>query len=411
MKRALPLVLLFLACFGSVAMAAKQKVAILGIEAVVGANGKIDDADTQVAKDLTAALRSRASASATYTLSTENRELVDEKLMNNCGGEHPNCMAPIGAQMNVDVLLFGKIEATGSGYKVTLKLVSVGKRQQLSSLPNEMLPLKDTKGPALASWARTAYKKLTGEDSDGSLVIKANAERGTVLINGERKGNLTSGQATISLGEGRYRVAVEAEGYQLWEEKDVTIRAGEPTTKAVELTKATPGSPVDVINPQPDPIQGRENTVSHRNNKTMFKVAAAVGLGGAAIGGVVWGITYFGPISSYQNAELGEYMGTRDSSGKVGSGQCGNSSNRFTNPSDQSKFEDACSGYSRTKWLIPTTIGLGVIGAGALIYIMVSSDDTEERPAMTGRRAKKRQFAVTPIVSPETAGATVQIDW
>jgi hypothetical protein len=317
-------------------------------------------------------------------------------------------MGPIGNQMGAEVLLFGKLENTKDGYKVTLKLINVARRQQLASLPNEVMTNAQTKGAPLANWARSAFKKLTGEDSDGTLVIRvSNAERGTVLVNGEPKGNLSSGTASIPLPEGRYRIGVEADGFRLWEDKEVTIRSGEPTErKNIELTKADG----EVITP-PDPdgdLTGRQNTVSSRKSKTMWKVAAAVGIGGAAITGAVWGYSYFGPIRSYEGASLGMFDGTPAADGTVGSAQCGKGTFSGT---DQDKFEDACAAYSRTKWLAPVTIGLAAVGFGALVYVMVSKDDEERPAAVTGRRAKKRQFAVTPVVSPDGGGASVRFDW
>src|SRR5687767_13117009 len=89
----LGLAALTLVLFGSVATAGpKQKIAVLGLEAVVGANGQIDPADTKFAKELTAELRARANTSKAYDLTKDQRELVDEKLMNNCASEQAQCM-------------------------------------------------------------------------------------------------------------------------------------------------------------------------------------------------------------------------------------------------------------------------------------------------------------------------------
>ncbi|MBA3818546.1 MAG: hypothetical protein H0X17_06605 [Deltaproteobacteria bacterium] len=399
---------------GSTAFAGKQKIAILGIEATVGTSGQIEASDTQVAKELTAALRARANASTGYTLTTDNRELVDEKLMNNCATEHPSCMGPIGTQMGAEVLMFGKLESTKDGYKVTLKLINVTKRQQLGVLPNELLPAAQIKGPALANWARSAFRKLTGEESDGTLVIKVgNTERGTVLVNGEPKGNLSSGTATITLPEGRYRIGVEADGFRLWEEKDVTIRSSEPTErKGIELVKSSGGGGDEDIVKDPDldtGLKGRENTVSSRKSKTVFKVVAAAALGGAAITGAVWGVSYFGAIRTYEGATLTSATQPMKVNGEIGNASCGRG--EYSEPADQKKFADACSAYKRTQWAVPTTIGLAAVGIGALVYVLVSKDDSEVPAAMAGRRVKQRQFAVSPVVSPEGAGATLQFDW
>lgn len=410
---------LFVALFSAVA-AAKPKIGILGIEAVVGAGGKIDDADTKVAKDLTAALRDRASTSSTYQLVDENRELVDEKLMNNCASEAPACMGPIGQQMKVDVLLFGSIQATKQGgvdgYKVNLKLVNVPKRAPMQSLPNEFIPLSQTKGAALANWTRTAYKRLTGETSGGTLVVKVtNADDGTVLINGERRDSLKSGQATIALDEGRYRVSIESGGFRVWEDKEITIRDGETTSKSIELVKADG----DVIAP-PDgggEIFDRGGTVSSRKSTTAPKIVAAVGFGGALVVGAIAGYAWFvGPISAYEGADLSRVTFSNDIGGdnRIGNEECGKGTFAGTNEGDvNGKFKDACTWYDRKTTLMVAGVGLAAVGVGGLVWYYFTKDKTEERPAgMTGRRvSKKKQFAVTPVMSPDGAGATLQFDW
>jgi len=419
----LPLACLFVALFCSVA-AAKPKIGILGVEAVVGASGKIDDADTKVAKDLTAALRERASTSTTYQLADENRELVDEKLMNNCASEAPACMGPIGQQMKVEVLLFGSIQATKQGgvdgYKVNLKLINVPRRAPMQSLPNEFIPLAQTKGAALANWTRTAYKRLTGESSGGTLVIKVtNADEGTVLIDGERRDSLKSGQATIALDEGRYRVSIESGGFRVWEDKEITIRGGEATTKSVELVKADG----DVVTP-PDGngvIIERGGTVSSRKSTTAPKVVAAVGFGGALVVGAIAGYAWFvGPISDYEGADLSRVAFSNDVGGdnRIGNQECGKGT--FTDVGGgadaagvNGKFKDACTWYDRKTTLMVAGVGLAAVGVGGLVWYYFTKDKVEERPAgVTGRRVKKRQpFAVTPVMTPDGAGATLQFDW
>ena len=65
----------------------------------------------------------------------------------------------------------------------------------------EKSPLaSETSGAALQGWAKTIYGKLTGDTSSagGTLVITlSNAERGTILLNGEEKGNITNGSGAV----------------------------------------------------------------------------------------------------------------------------------------------------------------------------------------------------------------------
>jgi len=416
------LVALTLVLFGSVAHADKQKISVLGLEAVVGANNQIDPADTAFAKELTKELRSRANNSKNYVLTKDTRELVDEKLMNNCGAEHPQCMAPIGGSVGADALLFGRVANVKGGYKVSLTLVSVSKKQVIASDPNALVTGAETKNPGLANWVREHYKKLTGESSDGTLIITAaGASGGRVLINGETRETLKSGQATISLPEGRYRVGVEADGFKLWEQDGVTVGTEKPVELKPDLVKSKIDTTVDpnkgnesntTTTTGTDNLVTREGTVSGKKSKTVWKVAAAVGIGGAVVGGAF--IAYsFKQMGDFDSAKVdGATWEPDPAKTKISDSDCGDGQFTGGNASDlNSKFDSACSAKSRMTWLVPTTVGLAAIGAGALIYVMISKDDAEQRPAGAGRRVKKKTFIVTPVVTPDGTGATLRFDW
>jgi hypothetical protein len=419
------LVALTLVLFASVAHADKQKIAVLGLEAVVGANGQIDPADTKFAKELTTELRARANNSKNFTLTKDQRELVDEKLMNNCGTEQAQCMGPIGASMGADVLLFGKVANAKGGYKVSLTLVDVRKKTVLGTDPNSTVTAAETRNPGLGAWVREHYKKLTGEGGDGTLIIiAAGAGSGRILVNGDTRDTLKSGRAEVSLPEGRYRIGVEADGFKIWEQEGITISAEKPTELKPDLVKSKLDStiPQDNTTTGTDDLISREGTVSPKKSKTMWKVAAGVGLGGAAIAGGLWIYSYT-KVSGFSDytvpdgvmfSEAGVTDVTPDHcGGKFQPVEPQNSVHMTNAEAAQGKFDTACAAASRTKWLVPTTIGLAAIGAGALIYLMVTKDGAESPPAgSTGRRTKKkRNLIVTPVVTQDNAGATLRFDW
>jgi hypothetical protein len=418
------LLALTLLLFGTVAHAGpQQKVSVLGIEAVAGADGQINPADTNFAKELTKELRSRVNNSKNYTLSKDMRELVDEKLMGSCGSEQPQCMGPIGTAVGADVLLFGKVANTkNGGYNVTLTLIDAKKRVKINT-ESGAVSASEVKNPGLGNWVREHYRKLTNENVDGTLVIiAAGAGDGRVLIGTDTKEKLRSGRAEITLPEGRYKIGVEADGFKLWESETVTIAAGERQELRPDLVKV---KPLDTKVPDPnegkDPsdtttgtqdLLSREGTVATpKRNKLPWKIAAGVGIGGAAAFGGYWAYSYFGPIRDYETSKSSSAFSkakTPDSMGNVsvGAGDCDGD---FADGKENTRFHKACDAYKRTKWLIPTTIGFGVIGAGALVYLMVSKD-AEERPTTAGRQRKKN-FIVTPVVTPDGTGATLRFDW
>lgn len=412
------LVILTLVLLGSVAYAGpKQKMAVLGIEAIIGANGQIDPQDVQFAKELTKELRVRVNNSKDYELTKEQRELSDEKLMNGCSNEAAACMSTIGAGIGADFVLFGRIENTKSGYKVSLKLVNVNKKQQVTSDPNVEIRTADTRGVGLSNWVRDRFRKLTGETADGKLTITiAGATTGTVYVGKDRdpKGQLNGGSITLTLPEGRHKVVVEADGFDLWEQ-EVTVSAEKPTELTPTVKKKDKGEPGEggTGTTGGDNLISTTGTVSTagKSNKTIWKVAAGVGFAGAAAGTVFIGYSYMKMKDFDGTLAMGSSFDGR-TTGTVTQDDCGGRFDGTNASSNQDKFDAACSAKDRMKWLVPTTIGFAAIGTGALIYVLMSKDGKEEeRPANAGRRAKKRNFLVTPVVSPDGSGATLRFDW
>ena len=226
--------LLLLAALTSAA-SAKPKLAILGLEVI----GSLDPEQVKLAKQLTRGLRERASVgTGPYELAPHSdKELVDEKLMNNCGTEALICMAPIGLGMHADFLMFGNIEKVDKGYHLTIKLIRVATKMPLPTF-SEIIPMADVKNDPKGV-AKRAYSKLTATD-EGSVTIRvANADRATVYVDDQPKGTTSSGLLTISLPEGKHRLAVVAteKGWRRHEE-ELVLNAGDQRNIPVELVRA-----------------------------------------------------------------------------------------------------------------------------------------------------------------------------
>ena len=75
-------------------------------------------------------------------------------------------------------------------------------------------------------------------------------------------------------------------------------------------------------------------------------------------------------------------------------------------------FRDAC---QKNTWTAYGIIGVSVsvVAIGITAYMAFGRDESHAPPtSMTGRRTKKKKaFSVTPVVSADGGGATVQIDW
>ena len=381
---------------GSKAAMAKDTIAVLGLE-VIDPNGTPTVQDTQVAKDLTEGLRARAKAgTGPYQLAAgSDKELADVKLLNSCD-EGTGCMAAIGNQMGAAVLMYGKLEKQKGAYQVTMKLLDV-RRKALEKSSTDIIPLSQASNSTeLQGWAKKIYGKLTGETSTGIVAVRLkNADHGTILINGEEKGNITNGSGQVpNLAEGKYRLAIESEGFHRYEQ-DITVTAGQTTNIPVDLDK----SGDTVITPPPPPPPGGggpEGEQSHLwRNVAIGGGAATVGLGaGFAI--------YWSKLSS-----TGKYPG----GGIFDYGEKCTTHMGMLDAAAPSECKSGSSDKTMTYVFgITSVVALGVT-AIALVKTVTSHGNSSTEHAERGHRVHKPEIIVTPVISPTGGGATLQFDW
>lgn len=396
---------LVLVALAAPAASAKPKLAILGIEAV----GAVDPALTDLAKDLTVALRGRA-ATGKLTLLPSKRELVDEKLMSNCQTMALQCMGQIANNLGADFMLYGQLEKLprkgAEGYHVTLWLLEVTKSPQVAgdlyknpsgqNPIDEWRPAKSMGGAALEKWVDSVYGRLAGDETEkapAKLAIHVtNARIGTVYVNGTEKGQLDDGRITLSLSPDQsYQLAIEADGFQRYEQQ-VKATSGQTETAEFELVR-TDGPP-------PPPHGG--------TSKAKFIWAGA----GALVGsGIVWAVfarEFYGPIQGYKrrinDADAANNPFFVETNKPLDSSSCGN-----VNLNDEAvvnamggkkEYLAACDAKRRQLWEGIAGGVLAVVGGGLVLYGVIAKDTESPRP-----------IALRPMMSPEVAGAMLDIRW
>lgn len=394
--------LVLLLVLGGRAWAGKPPIAILGLE-VYDNGGGIDPETTKAAKELTAALRDRAKAgTGPFTPVQGEKELIDEKLLNNCDSEAPTCMATIGAGLGAEVLMYGKIEkATQSGqgvYKVSIKLLSVT-RKQLTASTVETLPVADATGVRAQTYAKTWYAKLAGAGTGGTLVIRANIDRGTVLIDEDMRGTLASGTLTLTgVAEGKHALAIEGtREYQRYEAQ-VTVRTGETTTQNVTMV----AMPKRLADMQPKETITREGTVAQPPHKTNVWKPVFYGSTVATAGGIAFSI-----YAAVKSSDEGNQIKTPG----LSQANCSKEP-MFNATTDKAHFDAACSWHQRQiiGIVVSSVVGAAVIGSFYMAYLRDSGSSESTKTANGGRR-KRRELAVTPVMTPDGGGATLRFDW
>ena len=383
--RVFPLALILLAIAGSTAVA-KPRVAVLGLEVT----GTIDQASTTVARELTEGLRSRArGGNGPYQLApNSDRELIDEKLIKSCDSEAAGCMAAIGRDLGADVLIYGKVEKVRGGYRAILHVLDVSSKSQDKELT--LAVSSGMSGDAVRAAARKAYVDLVGGAAPvgGTLIVTSNVPAGRVLIDDEPKDELVAGTATIVLPEGRYRLAIEAEGYRR-KQRAVLLTSGVTITETLDLALVAKG--------------GDDDGDGLGVWKPLFGVSLALTVGLAA-------------YSTYNylemGSEMGQFTGTRVSMrpGDITEGDCANRAD-VRETSTGNHFEKACDLQTQHKVTAYAALiaGAAVLGTGYMAFFRGSST---EAPTTSARRAGgRRALAITPVVNRDGAGATLRLAW
>ena len=370
---------LALIALASTSALAKPKIAILGLEVT----GSVDQAATNVARDLTDGLRQRAKAgSGPFTLApNSDRELIDEKVIKQCDSEEAGCMSEIGKDIDTDVLVYGKLEKDGGGFQATIVMLDVKKRTTIKTTFVMVPP--GASSEAVRNIAKKMYLELAPTATGSAkLVIKANVESGSVFVDDELRDTLSDGRATLTLAEGRYRIAIESDGYKRKEIK-VKLTEDESSTETLELTKKSGGGEGGGIDPWKPvfaiTLAGAGGLAVYSWLKHRDKEEAAIGLDGTRIGGDM---------------------------GKINQSDCGDPVMTTT----PEKFDATCSYYKKHLY---SGIAAGGVGALALFagYMAFIRSHDEPSASSASRRVRRPSIAFTPNLSPEGGGATMRIEW
>lgn len=419
------LILLFL--LSGTAAAGKPTIAILGLEVIDDGSG-IEPKTTQFSKELTEELRKRPKAgTGPYALAPgSDKDLLEMKLLSGCESEGKDCMADIGADLAADRLLYGKVEKRSNGYQVSLKLLNVGAKTFERSI-SDIVPFGEATGANLTSWGKKLYAKLTGATDQGTLVVKANVDRGTVYLDEQVKGNLSGGTARVAgLSEGKYKLAIEAEGHLRYE-ANVEVGGGGETVHDAELEKnaINDGKGGGGVGPGGGGSQIITGSVSTDERpgggyRAMFWTSLVL-TAGSATGLTVFGLKVRGDDEEAKEVAIRAWQEDTGMQLDIGDA-CGDASERLggspPSPDLLQVVDDKCKKGERDALITNVFIGTTAVAAVATVFFyykgyIASKQSTESANKTVKSQHKKKKAGPTltfaPGVGPTTVSAGLRI--
>jgi hypothetical protein len=289
------------ALFPHRATAAKQRIAILGVEPI-DSDKTTQGRTARFAKLLTEGMRNQVTTGATsYDMALNSqRDLTEVKLVSDCLDESVGCLASIGRDLRADILVFGHIEKKKGEYLITVTSLVVASKSPGPLNLSRGIPVEDGTDDLMRTVGSELFGPGGGPAGPGNpppplpappsatLIVQTNVTTGTVFVNGEAKTTITNGSATVKgLPEGPVEVAIESPGFVRVAGKTM-LHADQPTHYQVDLQPEAPKPPASNVAsvpliPKPDENKDKEKE-AHPNKtaRVLFWTSLIATAGGVA---------------------------------------------------------------------------------------------------------------------------------
>ncbi len=437
MQRALTLVILSiglvvgLAPRTAAAGPGKPSIAILGLE-VIDSGGGLDEKSTKVAKDLTDALRGRATVgTGPFTLAAgSDKDLLEMKMLSSCDNEATACMAAIGLELAADKLLYGKVEKQAAGYQITLRLLDVASKSN-EKTTTDVIPAAETGSAEMQRWGKQLYNRMSGASDQGSLVVKANVDRGTIYLDKVVKGSLVGGTARIAgLTAGTYNLSIEAEGKLRYDAR-VTVNGGEEATVDADLETnklvgggggggggGRGGGDNRIIDNPGGSLQGTVSQEEHpgRTSRALFWTSMVL-TGASATAMTITGMQVRGSLREDKENAIRAWQNANPARTELsGSDACSPAADLAAGGDALAGTVDtACSAGKRRALMTNVLVGTTVLAAAATVVFYYKGYVASKHSAETVRTARRKPPEPTvvfaPTLAPTHVGAALRIDF
>lgn len=327
-----------------------------------------EDAEDQ-ADAFTGALRSRIRAAQGWSLIETAQSLGMLTAALKCPSRPPpDCQQRIGEQIKAERYIWGYVMKGPQPGQVTaeIHLYQRGKPDTVIK-ENYADNLKDQNDDTLRKIAARVLDRLGGQ-AVGVVVVRGPSDmNGEVIIDGDKKVPLTSGNARLELAPGSHAI-------------EVVPATGAPPTKRTILATAGKETVVDIAGPATTNPEPTEPEKPFPMRKVVGGVMLAGGIG-------------LGVLAVQQFLFWNELQDRGDEYAKVvpkDEAPCEGSNEHFCNTDKRARTASAVS-------LAAGSVGVVLIGAG-VYFAFLSGDSSSERPSTAAKNTPpkpKTRFAPT----------------
>jgi hypothetical protein len=393
--------------------------AVLGIETI--------DAPPGLGEQISEELRQRVAASHDLRL-VSGKDLVEIKLVFACADEGVGCMVQAGKSLGAQKLIYGSVKRSGNDFAVWLKQLDV-KKETLESWTTETLPKKSADPAGIKAAAGRWFAKLTGKPlTAGGILVTANVQGATVMLDGKPAGTIGEQPLTISdVAAGKHDLAVEKQGHTAARQQ-VMVVTGQTASVNLALQPLPPGAPAGgplapvgpasaaggppqpgssgapTNGPAPAGPPATDVPGPPAGSKSGYRIGFWITLGATALS--AGAAMKFGLDVSKTNDDLDPY---RRLPCPGGTGICDGNGKPPTTPRDPEEIRRLTDEGNKAQTLQWVFIGVGsafAVASGYLFYKgYLDSDDSG------GRREAHRGLRIFPTAKASAGGVVAEFDF
>jgi hypothetical protein len=402
--------LLALGLAGNAGAAPDVGVAVLGLEPV--------EVPESLAQQVTDALRQRAAATGGVRV-VQGKDLIEIKMIFNCDGEAPACMAQAGKSLGADKLLYGVIKkGPKASFSLALKLLDV-KTATVEKFINDSAGKRELSAGQVNVVASKWFAQLIEVDTKPTLTVTSDPSGALVTVDGTGYGKtpltlreLAPGPHTVVLSLPGRQSATRAVELRAGGSHDITAQLeAETPAIAARMPEPPPPEPAPLTTALPPPAPSR----GHPGRSA--KIAAAALVGGALVTAAVAIYTWRTYVDYEGRANQDAAKGGLTASDGAGQQFLGGKQLSCNVPAsvggpNLAKFKSDCS--SGTNFANATTglwIATGALAASGVVSFLVGDRQAAHAKERHTAAVIRQTLRVSPVFSTQGGGVSAAFEF